>query len=130
MADVELKRREFSSGEDIPEPNSLLMGLNQSSPIKIVGPVDLVRGELLMSDSDGNFVTATKDGIINAKEICILAEDILISSSNEYVESVGVFEGAVNKNALVFSWETTESVHDDEIKDIRAILRQHRIFPF
>lgn len=129
MADVELKRREFSSSEEIPEPNALLMGLNQSSTIKINGPADLVRGELLMSDDDGNFITATKTGITTAKEICILAEDILISDE-QYTETVGVFSGAVNKNALVFSWEDENSNHDDEIKEVRAILRQHRIFPY
>lgn len=129
MADVELKRREFSSSEEIPEPNALLMGLNQSSPIKINGPADLVRGELLMSDDNGDFVTATKSGITTAKEICIMAEDVLISD-NEYLETVGVFSGAFNKNALVFSWEDENSNHDDEIKEVRAILRQHRIFPY
>lgn len=116
--------------ENIPAPDGLIagnIGAVYSDLIKFVSEGEHKRGMLLMSSDDG-YILASLDGMKDAKNICILCDDITIGE-NEYAEVCGYFEGSFSANKLILPFENLEDDnHAELIEEIRDILRKHKIF--
>lgn len=124
---VELQRLSMSEGAEIPAADDLAVSVNAASTVRINGPVDLVRGELLMSEGGNIFVSATKSGMETAKELAILADDVLLSDET-YTTTAAYFLGHFRGERVILSFETESDDHAELIAEIAPVLREHGIF--
>lgn len=126
---VELYKVNMSEEYDVPARDELIADVftpTFAGKMKISTAGEYVRGELMMSGT-GGFVSATKDGLASAEEICILCEDLILPDG-QYAEVVGYFGGRFKAESVILPYETVDSVHAEELAAIEDILRKHKIF--
>lgn len=130
MADLELKRKDLSYGYELQQPDDLTVGLNEiAQNVSVIGIGEFPRGLLLMSNADGYFTPATKEGISSANEICVLADSFSLDE-NEYTRAPAFFTGGFRGEKIILAWEDESTKHQEEISSIQSVLRKNKIFLF
>lgn len=131
MANYELKRVDFYQNYGHIEPDDLLTGQEVfAQNVNITTKGDYARGTLLMSDSNGYFIPATKEGVKSADEICILADDNFSLEEDEYTRAAAYFSGGFRGAKIILPWENEETNHLEEVSAIQSTLRKHQIYLF
>lgn len=129
MADLEAKEVKLIEVADIPASDDLIVGDVRRVDInlvKLAAEGTYKRGLLLMSSSDGSFVSATKDGAASATELAILADDIEIGE-NEYMNVHAYFGGMFKAKAVILDYETETDSHEALLEALTSKLRQQKI---
>lgn len=130
MADLQLKRKDYALGYELHEPDNLTTGQNNiSQNVRVTGTGNFPRGLLLMSNADGYFIPATKEGVTSADEVCILADSFSLDEG-EYTHAPCYFGGGFRSGNIILSWETEETNHLEEVFALQRTLRKHQIFLF
>mgnify|MGYP006916037535 CR=1 FL=1 len=118
------------SAEEIPEPDNL--GEGEGYIIKMWYG-EFRRGLLMMSGPEGFFIPATRSGVMDAEELCVLAEDMGVELDEktldsdevqEYTTAIAYFRGKLNGNAIIFSYETEDDDHDELLAELADKFRK------
>lgn len=129
MADKITEFQQITTEAVIPAADELAAankGVVYADAILLAGEGEVKRGTLLMSSGE-NYVLATRDGIKNAENLCILCDDTTLVS-DELAEVCAYFEGDFNDTKIIFPFETDEDNHAELVEAVREPLRAHKIF--
>jgi hypothetical protein len=144
-----------SAGPVVPAPDNLIAGpkgvvYTDIVKVRAVAGGELRRGMLLMSsemEGEPVFVPCTLEGlsertssvslsgnaetvdvsIPGAKLFGVLADTVTVEA-DERAETGVYFEGDFNENAVIFSWETEDDDHAEQVEIAREALRRRKIF--
>lgn len=120
-------RAKYTQIMQVPAPDDLIHGWYTSSPIKLTGTGDILRGTLLMSTGSGTFTPAASAGLSGADELAILCDDVLALEEGMTAKAEGYFSGEFSGSRIILPYETEEDDHAELIDAIRVTLRKHSI---
>ena len=129
MADEEatIYREKVSEVVEVPGADDLVQSRAVPSEIKVsIGGV-YKRGELMMSNGDNEFMTATAAGLAGAQEVCILCRDCDIPNG-QTLFTAGYFSGTFNADKVILSYESEGDDHAELIEAVKVSLRRRAIY--
>ena len=112
---------------EVPAADDLVQGRAIPSGIKLSIGGKYSRGELLMSNGDNEFMTATATGLASAQEVCILCSDCEIPDGMTYF-TAGYFSGHFNGDRVILSYETEADDHAELMDAVKVSLRRRALY--
>ena len=134
MAEKVLGIKTLWSSEEFEQPDNL--GEGDAYVIKI-WQGEFKRGLLMMSGPEGFFIPATRSGVLDAEELCVLAEDLGYEAEtvesdenielNEYTTAIAYFSGKLSGSAIILNYETADDDHDELLAELADKFRKQRL---
>ena len=112
--------------EEVPGNDDLVAGAGSVCAAVPVVQGEYARGDVLMSNADGEFVPATLAGLAAAKEVCLMGRTF--TAGLDGTNAVCFFTGRFRMRAVRIGGSVMSGLSGSEQSQVVAYLRQHKIF--